>query len=85
MNELANLYNSGIIYVQYIETGDTEIKQKHLHYLHKIEFSKASRQKILKIKNCDRLLVFCSIMCNDCRITLALLENIRQILSFSCL
>jgi hypothetical protein len=79
MNLLMDMYNGGIIYKTYLDHGKDEDKQKHLHYLQKVKFTEEDIHQIKQIKKHTKLLVFCNILCNDCRITLAVLENIRKL------
>lgn len=78
MKELAGLYQSGLQYMQYLETGEPVDREKHLHYLKKMMLSREEAKLFQTIYEPVKLLVFCDISCNDCRIFLAILENIRR-------
>lgn len=79
MNRLTELYYSGKTYLQYVEAAETADRDKHLHYLHKMKLSEQEKQLVLDISDRVNLLVFCNIACRDCRIVLAVLENIRML------
>lgn len=78
MSTLNEIYKAGKGYQSYIDSAEDEARQKHLHYLKKMELTHEETKSFSSIKDEKRLLVFCSISCNDCRITLALLEGIRR-------
>jgi|GEM_PF-3389794 len=73
---LNQLFDDGISYQEYLDTADEETRQKHLHYLEKMKLTAEEKKELEKIKSDKKLLVFCDTCCNDCRITLALLEDL---------
>lgn len=75
MNEMMTLYASGRTYEEYLEAADQLDKEKHLHYLHKMKLTVGEKKQVMAIKKPVTLLIFCNISCNDCRIALAILEN----------
>jgi hypothetical protein len=75
---LKQLFDKGISYQEYLDTADEETRQKHLHYLEKMKLTADEKEELEKIKKDKKLLVFCDTYCNDCRITLALLEDLRR-------
>jgi hypothetical protein len=78
MKELARLFDEGISFNEYVGTCSGEDRQKHLHYLQKMELTEEERERLNEIKADVKLLVFCNTFCNDCRIALALLENMKN-------
>lgn len=78
MKGITELYEEGASYVEYVGTADEEARLKHLHYLEKMKLSGDETGRLSEIKRETRLLVFCDTFCNDCRITLALLENMKD-------
>lgn len=79
MENLNQLFEGGRGYEQYLSGADEETRQKHLHYLEKMKLTEDERKELSEsIREDRRLLVFCDTYCNDCRITLALLEELRR-------
>ncbi len=78
IENLNQLYDNGIGYQEYLASADEETRQKHLHYLEKMKLSGEEKEELESIKSDKKLLVFCDTYCNDCRITLALLEELRR-------
>lgn len=76
---LNQLFKSGVGYAEYIEKADEETRQKHLHYLEKMKLTDDEKKELAEsIREDRKLVVFCDTYCNDCRITLALLENLHR-------
>ena len=76
---LKQLYDSGTGLEEYLNSADEETRQKHLHYLDKMKLTEDEKKELAENIREDReLLVFCDTYCNDCRITLALLEDLRR-------
>ena len=78
VKRLSQLFDGGINYQEYLDTADEETRQKHLHYLEKMKLTEDEKEGLENIKSEKKLLVFCDTFCNDCRITLALLEALRR-------
>lgn len=76
IENLNQLYDNGIGYQEYLASADEETRQKHLHYLEKMKLTEEEKEELENIKSGKKLLVFCDTYCNDCRITLALLEDL---------
>lgn len=76
IENLNQLYDNGIGYQEYLASADEETRQKHLHYLEKMKLTEEEKEELENIKSGKKLLVFCDTYCSDCRITLALLEDL---------
>lgn len=77
MDEILKLYSDGATYREYVETAEITDKEKHLYYFNKMQLTQNEKKLVLGVVKSVRLLVFCNTACNDCRISLAVLENIR--------
>lgn len=79
MVQLHDLYNNGMSFEQYIGSASNEDKEKHLYYLQKMMLTEKEKTFVLDIQADKNLLVFSDLFCPDCRVTLTLLENMKQV------
>ncbi|HEX2945633.1 MAG TPA: thioredoxin family protein [Clostridia bacterium] len=76
---LNQLFDSGVGFEEYLGSADEVTRQKHMHYLEKMQLTEDEKKELAESIREDReLVVFCDTYCNDCRVTLALLENLRR-------
>lgn len=73
--KVKELYNSGVSYQQFINNADIIDLERHFYYFKKMELSQREITTLMTIKQPKELLVFCDILCKDCRIVLAILKN----------
>ncbi|MBF7097370.1 thioredoxin family protein [Alkalibacter mobilis] len=77
--KLRSLYNNGLSYLEFVENAEKLTAEKHLHYLEKMKLTKSETILLDGVLSEVKLLVFCETDCNDCRVVLATLENMRRI------
>ncbi|QSX09141.1 thioredoxin family protein [Alkalibacter rhizosphaerae] len=76
--QLMEIFEDAITYEEYVDLSEGEDRDKHLHYLQKMEMNDEEQKRIRSASLNARLLVFCDPQCPDCRIVTATLHNMEK-------